>query len=293
MTDRVLRPIILIGAARSGTKALRDALALASGVPAVPYDMTYVWRFGNDRASHDRQVPADIHPRTARMVTRVLGRYADADGRVIEKTVGNTLRAGYVAGLVPDAVFVHLIRDGVEVAESTRRQWLEPADLSYLKDKLRHFPPRLLLTYGQRYLRWLIRRRLNPDGRVGSWGPRYPGIDDDVDDEPLLKVCARQWRTSLELARTDFSSYDIEHVEVRYEALVKEPARELGRILEFAGLASETTQIEHAAATIRCGYGGAADRLDESELALLDAEIGDLLGSLGYARHPAARRTDA
>ena len=31
-----LRPVVLIGAARSGTKITRDALSMAVGVPAVP-----------------------------------------------------------------------------------------------------------------------------------------------------------------------------------------------------------------------------------------------------------------
>ena len=43
-----LEPIVLIGAARSGTKILRDALATALGVPQVPYDVGYVWRYGNE-----------------------------------------------------------------------------------------------------------------------------------------------------------------------------------------------------------------------------------------------------
>lgn len=293
MADTPLRSIILIGAARSGTKVLRGALSLATGIPAVPYDVTYVWRFGNDGVPHDRQLPPDIRPRTRRMVTRFLTRYADAQGRVIEKTVGNTLRVGYVADLVPDAVFVHLVRDGVEVAESTRRQWLAPADLGYLKDKIRHFPPRLLASYGRRYVQWTIRRRFSPDDAVASWGPRYPAIDEDVAHEALLTVCARQWKHSVELARHDFREYGVMHVEVRYEDLVDEPAAELTRILQFAGLPTDPEAIERAAATLQSGHGGGVDRLDQTELELLDSEIGDLLHELGYARAGLrARRND-
>ena len=51
MTDAA--PIILIGAARSGTKFLRDVLASAVGVKSVPYDVNYIWRHGSPNYGHD------------------------------------------------------------------------------------------------------------------------------------------------------------------------------------------------------------------------------------------------
>ena len=110
---------------------------------------------------------------------------------MIEKSVGNTLRVGYVAEIVPDAIFVHLVRNGVDVAESTRRQWQSPVEYGYLRDKVRHFPLRMVPTYGRSYAASLLRRRLAGDGRVASWGPRYPGIDRDLDrDRPAHGLCA-------------------------------------------------------------------------------------------------------
>ncbi len=50
MTGRHVPPrrIVLIGAARSGTKILRDTLAAATGSGAVPFDIGFVWRIGHD-----------------------------------------------------------------------------------------------------------------------------------------------------------------------------------------------------------------------------------------------------
>src|SRR4051812_20775701 len=45
--DAAFQPVIVIGAARSGTKLLRDSLATHADVARVPYDVNYVWRFGN------------------------------------------------------------------------------------------------------------------------------------------------------------------------------------------------------------------------------------------------------
>ena len=76
---------------------------------------------------------------------------------MIEKTVGNTLRVGYVAEIVPRVRFVHVIRDGVDVVDSSRIQWQTPPDTGYLREKIRHFPLRLAP-----YLRAQVRHRRGP-----------------------------------------------------------------------------------------------------------------------------------
>ena len=145
--------VVIIGAARSGTKMLRDALAIATGAGAVPYDIGYVWRIGK-RARRRATCSSPISSRNERgdLVTRFIDRYsAGSPPAVIEKTVGNTLRVPFVAAAIPDARFVHLIRDGIDVAESVRRQWTSKTDWRYLAAKARHFPPRFIPGYGRRY----------------------------------------------------------------------------------------------------------------------------------------------
>ena len=285
-----LMPIVLIGAARSGTKVMRDALSVATGIPAVPYDVGYIWRYGNDAAIDDCLQVDDIRPRTRRLVESFLARYADADGRLIEKTVGNTLRVGFVADLLPGAVYVHLVRDGVDVAESTRRQWQEPADVGYLRDKLRHFPLRLVPTYGRKYALSMLRRRLAHDRRVATWGPRYRGIDADLASVDLLTVCARQWRQSLQKASADLAALDAPVIEVRYEEFIKQPGETLRRVAQFAGLKPDDRNIESAASMVRPDRAGTgSNNLSDAELQTLDAEIGDLLVDWGYQR-PAMRK---
>ena len=70
------RHIVIIGAARSGTKILRDVLAQASGAGSVPYDIGFVWRYGNERVPHDVLDPATVTPRISRFVRRYVERYA-------------------------------------------------------------------------------------------------------------------------------------------------------------------------------------------------------------------------
>lgn len=293
-TRHETRHVILIGAARSGTKVLRDALASATGAGSVPYDIGYVWRFGNEHSHDDLLSPAAVGERARRFIRGFVDRYADGSPpAVIEKTVGNALRVPAVAATFPDATFVHLVRDGVDVVESTRRQWTAPTDLRYLAGKVRHFPLRLAPRYGGKYLRSMAGRRASADGRVGSWGPRYRGIDADLRERGLLTVCARQWREAVDRAREDLDRLALPVVEVRYERLVTDPVAELARLAEFTGLPADPERVRAAGARITRGRQGTGRQcLTGAELSALESEVGDLLATLGYGRPAPAEKDE-
>ena len=286
------RRIVVIGAARSGTKILRDSLATATGAGAVPYDIGYVWRSGRPDHQDDVLDPGQLTPRTRKFIANFIDKYAGGSATVIEKTVGNTLRVPYVTAVLPDATYVHLIRNGVDVAESIYRQWQEPADYRYLADKVRHVPVPLIPSYGRRYVTSLLRRRVARDGRVATWGPRYPGIDADLRECDLLTVCARQWRESVGRARRDLEGLRVPVIEVRYESLVTDPWREVARVSQFCGLPTSEESHSLVGSAIRPGRTGHGSRaLGTAELIRLDEEIGQLLTELGYQRPEIGKET--
>ena len=283
MRGPALRPLVLLGAARSGTKILRDSLATAAAVPAVPYDVGYVWRYGNESATDDCLDPSLVRRRNRRLVRAFLAGYADTQGRVIEKTVGNALRAPFVAEILPEAVFVHLVRDGADVVESALREWRRPVDWRYVVRKSRHVPVRVGVSHARRFLRTSVRRDVGAD-HARSWGPRYPGIDQDLADEGLLVTVARQWRESVGIARRD-----VPHVacvtELRYEDLVEAPRETLESVLSAVGWRPDPTELARAVTGITPGRAGSGRaRLDSAQRAVLDREMGDVLEDLGYAR---------
>ncbi|MFZ2507561.1 MAG: sulfotransferase, partial [Steroidobacteraceae bacterium] len=188
MSDR-RRMLILICAARSGSKYLRDLLGVSAECAVVPYDINYVWRHGNDSAADDALPPEAAGERQTSYIRQVIPRMAGVRNKrdtrlVVEKTVSNSLRVPFVAQIFPDARYVHLVRDGRAVAESARRIWHEPQSNDYLLDKLRYFPLR-----NYRYAFWYLRNRLRmATGSSGPtvWGPRYPGIEQDLGSMDLL-----------------------------------------------------------------------------------------------------------
>lgn len=276
------RRVIILGAARSGTKVFRDALAAATGAGTVPYDVNFVWRYGNESTSHDVLDPPRLSPKAVRFITGYIDRYQQ-NGLVIEKTVGNCLRPEFVSSVFPDAAFVHLVRDGVDAVESTRNQWGAPPDRSYLLSKLRHFPLRLIPGYGRKYAINLLRRKVREDDTAASWGVRYPGIDVDLKREGLLTVCARQWREAVTRTHEAIEHLPNVSVFVRYEDFVTEPNSVLEHTARQLSLPTSVSGRNGAAEEINSAQIGKGRRnLAWADLYDIGAEIDATLMQFGY-----------
>ncbi|MEE8599872.1 sulfotransferase family protein [Euzebya tangerina] len=222
--------VVLLGAARSGTKVLRDVLGGAKDLSVVPFDINYVWRAGNESLPHD-ELPEDSADQAAPFIRSQIQRMADGDARVVEKTVSNPLRIPFVRRVLPNAQYIWLFRDGRDVTESAMRSWTTPSAARDLWPKLVGFPVRENPQYLGKYLSRIVRQRLSRT-HTSSWGPAYRGMAQDVASLPLAHVCAQQW------ARTVQAYLDHRHllppntVEVRYEDLVENPAARLTELAE-------------------------------------------------------------
>lgn len=276
-------PIIVIGAARSGTKFLRDLLASGSGAACVPYDVNYVWRYRVRWERDDALDPTELTDAQRAFIRKSLSRIARqrSGQRIVEKTVANTLRVPFVDAVYPDAVFVHLIRDGRSVTESAMRQWSAAPGWSGIARKAREMPLRNL-----DYAAWYAFNTLAGlfSGRKGGrvWGPRYPGIQQDVERLSLVEVCAKQWKVCVETSLRDLTGISpIRVKEVRYEDLVGGPDA-LASLVDWLGLA-EKDQILSAwrsrrAPPEQCMW----TRLPEEDRSRMLAITGSTLQRLGY-----------
>ena len=235
-----LTPCFILGAARSGTKLLRDLLACSDEIATIPYDVGYVWLQGNEFFTSDELTPEMASDRIRRKIRKTLptlvAKGSSPEAKILlEKSVPNALRAGFLHAVYPEARFIHLVRDGRAVTESAYRQWKAPAEREYLLKKLKYFP---LSNY--RYAAWYLLNMLK--GRFGSgrgqhiWGPRYSGIEEDLRRDTLELVCARQWRRCVEASREQTRAFDSDRVlEIRYEDFVDSPEvlREVCRFLRL------------------------------------------------------------
>lgn len=280
-------PIILVGAARSGTKFLRDVLGSGAGTAVVPYDVNYVWRYGAERAEHDVLDPAALTDKRRRIIRDTLRTLAKAnpDDVLIEKTVASTLRVPFIDAVFPNARYVHLIRDGRDVAESAMRQWQAPPDWSALLRKLREIPMRnssYVVWFGWNFVSGLL------SGRKGGkiWGPRFPGIDGLAEEGPLSRVCAQQWLESYTTASADLEQVPDARSRVftiHYEDLISDAAA-LSHLLDQLGLPDKEEILASLRGKLRPNEPQKWRNLPSEDLAIFDAVLTGALKELGYLK---------
>lgn len=278
--------VIIIGNGRSGTKFLRDVIASSREVCRIPYDVGYVWRYGHDGLDHD-EIPADAYdPKIAAGVRKTIikmGRRNGKDARVLmEKSVPNALRVGYVAKVIPDAKFIHLIRDGRAVAESGIRMWMAPPKLGYLIRKLRYFPLKNY-RYGLWFIWNMIKGRFVAHRGQVTWGPRYKGMDDDALKLPLAQICARQWKQCILLAHRDLKDVPPENVHTLYFEKLVEDDREIAALCDFLGLADKEDVIQNFRDTVAPENAYKWKKLlSPEDIEIINNETREVLEDLGY-----------
>ncbi|WP_298436745.1 sulfotransferase [uncultured Jannaschia sp.] len=262
MTDEPLpfQPLIIIGAARSGTNALRDMLTRLPGFGTWPCDeINAVWRHGNLRHPSDALPPERA---TAEIRSFVRGAFVAAWRRqghpdiLVEKTCANTLRVPFVDAILPEAHFVHILRDGRAVVPSAMKRWrgeLELPALGYYLRKLRYVPLIDLPVYAGRYLKNRIALRSGSAPRMAMWGPRPDGFRADP-EVPLDVLCARQWGQCVTSASTALADIAPDRrITITYERMVANPATVLTEIAGMLGRSPSPDDIGAASDMIRRG----------------------------------------
>jgi hypothetical protein len=280
------KPIILIGAARSGTKMLRDVVAAHPAVDCVPYDINYVWRIGNEDVQDDELKRETLTAQNVDKIRKLITRYHDGAPFLIEKTVSNCLRVTYVSSVLPEARFIHLVRNGVDVVESAQRQWVAKPDWQYIVRKARTFPLTSAFNYATSYGLNSLRKLFdNGQSKSGTWGPRYRGIEDDMREKSILEVCAIQWSCCVRMAMVDLGRLPSSDVlTIVYEDFVDNPGEQLARVAAFINVdpAPFLGAVRETGIT-RENVGKAKHRLTAKELDLIMPYIERELQLLNYA----------
>jgi hypothetical protein len=279
MTARQNSPVFVIGCHRSGSALLYDSLLSAGGFPlyhAAPYVHTAMLRIcGSPKIRRNREKLMRLWLRSKAFRRTGFGR-EDLRDRILEEcrsggdflriTMGELARragvhrwAAYdidnvmympvIKREVPDALFVHVVRDGRDAAVSMNKQH-DSRPLLGARDRS---------LYGWALLwQWTVRK-----GR--RWGQKFSA----------------------------------DYIEVRYEDLVRDPAKTLSTLGEFLDHDLDYRRIQQnpigrvaSPNTIWSEEENAANfsplnrwktKLSQDEVAALEELIGDCLQEFGYA----------
>ncbi|MAE66230.1 MAG: hypothetical protein CMJ18_18320 [Phycisphaeraceae bacterium] len=194
------KPIIIIGAPRSGTTMLQQIFNQHPRL-GLMWEPRLTWRYRNDNKS-DMLRPEDARPDVIQHIRTTFANAVREMGRdrLCEKTPSNSLRMGFVDRVFPDCKFIHTIRHGEDSILSMIEKWetkshgIRP---DKLLDRLKEVKLRQLAYYAKETLFKLLPKKLTGPN---PWGPRIPGIRTMRPDMDVLDVCCLQWRMCVELA---------------------------------------------------------------------------------------------
>lgn len=234
------RPVVILGAGRSGTNMLRDAMTGLEGFATWPCDeINPVWRHGNLGWPNDEIPPLNAKGKPRRYIRNAFQRIWRESGQpafVVEKTCANTLRVPFVEAVLSEARYIHIIRDGVDVIASAQRRWkgnMEIASLPYYWSKIKYAPLGDLPTYGLSFLKNRLAMAHSKEKRMKVWGPRFAAME-SMQHLSLDEICAHQWVECVNQASAALAAMPSEkHMTIHYEAMTENPIETLQAILDF------------------------------------------------------------
>ena len=282
------KPIVILGAARSGTTLLAE---LMSGHPDIAYwvEPKYIWRYGDPRAESDVRSAEAATRSVQRYINKSFERFLAKSGkqRFMEKTPSNCFRVGFVEKVLPDARYVCLYRDGRDVTMSAARKWTTPPDKSALKRRLlsMEIPLRDLPYYSTDFIRDVVARQFHASGAY-IWGPFFPGIREIRETHSLVQTCAIQWRESVKAMREGIKRIDRSRIfELHYEEFIESPSETLERLLDFCELPVNKELMNHADERVRnYNIRSWRDYHSVDEICAIEPLMTEQLQELGYQR---------
>jgi len=279
--------LIIIGAPRSGTNMLRNVLTSFDGISTWPCDeINYIWRYGNASYPSDELPISKVTPKIKDYIRKKFSNiFKQYDAKVIvEKTCANSLRIGFVNKIFPEAKYIYIYRDGIDVVGSAKKRWTADIDFSYLFQKVKYVPKTELPYYALVYFFSRVSRFFSNENRLSFWGPKLKNMDKFLNKYTLPEVCALQWKACVEKAEKSFNKMPKDKVmRIRYEDFVSSPFKEVSRILSFMGKSLDNQEINSAIEDVsKSNIGKGRKVLSEGQIKKIQLLIGKELKYYGY-----------
>ena len=229
----IKRPLFIIGCGRSGTTILGTILSMHGKVTylneprklwTAAYPKTNIWK--NDRSGNRGNLSltaADTERRSSKRLSRLFRFETIKTGKpvLIEKLPANSFRLQFIRKIFPDARFIHLYRNGLEVARSIEKFCQEGK------------------WFCANPYKW---KQLSHLARSSNGTAALPELCTDYFYMGLL-----EWRLNT-AAVTGFLELipKAAYIEISYNDLLDNPGDTISRILDFIGLEPDPDVSEFA-----------------------------------------------
>lgn len=263
-------PLVIIGAGRSGTNALRNALTCLPDFATWPCDeINPIWRHGNHDWPNDEIPPERATLAVRQSIRSAFQRIWHQKGRprfIVEKTCANSLRVPFVDAVLPEARYINIVRNGLDTIASAKKRWrgeLEVPGISYYFAKARYSPLSDLPRYAVSALRNRVAIKLGRQEHFDFWGPRFDGLEVSS-GAPLDEIVARQWAACVNASDTAFAQIDSSRVlNLRYEDFTNDPARHLTSVTSWLNAPSDEEAMAAAASSVHATSVGKGQAIAE------------------------------
>ena len=259
---RLHKPLFLIGAPRSGTTFLGKCLG---SLPQVSYHFEPIVTKAAARYVYEgiwkRSQAKWFYKNVYQWLLRI---HFDGDLRFVEKTPRNCLLVPFLAEAFPNAQFIHIIRDGRDVALSlSKKPWFLASEANSGRYEPGGYP------YGPYSQFWVEPERVR-----------------EFETTSDIHRCIWVWKRFTETALDAISQLPQErYLEIRYESLVFEPEKESERLKSFLEIKEPSAYQTLRAAISTANSSLSAQwktQLSPQQLTEIEREAGRLFTYLGY-----------
>lgn len=248
---RLKRPIFMVGCPRSGTGLAVRMFALHPDVANLSEagDLWDPVRYNDPDADHDWKAKDVTEEATKRMHSRFeFWRRLQGAERFVNKHPRNTVRFDYLRTMFPDAVFIHVVRDGRAVVNS-------------IVSRIQREPHRLKLPF------WNF--------------CKPPNWREFLRDDPVEQA-AFQWREIVRFAMEKGKELGAAYHQFRYEDLCEQPRKITGAAWRFAGLRVDDSIARRIPEKLHSQDFKWKRSLTTEQIRLVNDIQGPLLSELGY-----------
>jgi Sulfotransferase family len=288
MSNKLKPPIILFGNTRSGATMVQKVIDLHPDVVSW-YEPNALWLYADPGRIHDEFEENDATKRAKKYIRKRFLKYQEQHGnlRIMEKTPQNLLRIPYVRSIFPEATFLFIVRDPFSFISSVEYKWQRTVTGTGIVRRLKDTPLSQLHHWVRRYIVQQFNKRILRKKYLSIWGPRYKGIQDDLNTHDLMTVIARQWSVPSAKAEKDMALFeDGQILRLKYEDFVEDPISDLERIYAHCGLKVNNDVLKATKEMVKSDRTLKWKRFDPRVLAQILPEISNEMNRHGYEIPP-------